>query len=185
MKWSQSFGPVLGLSLVWGWVQGTAFAQKIPPVHGRTFSGAPVDLPQASAGKTTVLVIGFSQDSRSAVTAWGKKLAADYYDSPSVLYYEMPMLASVPKFLRGFVAGKIKSSVSERGRVHFIPLEDNEAEWKRISHYEAAGDAYVLVLDQQGSVRWQTHGQATDAAYTGMKQQIEAGKPATPTSAAR
>ena len=77
-------------------------AQKIPELHGTTFSGQAVSLPEAFRGKVGILVIGFSQGSREAVTVWGTKLAADYLDSPSVAYYEIPVLASVPKLIRGF-----------------------------------------------------------------------------------
>jgi hypothetical protein len=151
-----------------------AGAQKIPEVHGTTFSGAPVDLPEALSGRSAVLVVGFSQGARQALTEWGKRLAADYYDSPSVLYYEMPMLASVPRPLRGFVAGRIKSAVSDRGKVHFIPLTDSEAAWKTLSHYAEPDAAYLLVVDGAGVVRWQTHGVATDANYRAMKAQVAA-----------
>jgi hypothetical protein len=151
-----------------------AGAQKIPDVHGTSFTGATVDLPDALRGKAGVLVIGFSQGSRDAVTVWGKKLAVDYYDSPAVAYYEMPVLAGVPKLMRGFVAGRIKAAVSDRGRPHFVPLVENEAAWRSLVHYTAPDDAYVLVVDGFGVVRWQTQGQATDAAYAVLKQKLEA-----------
>jgi hypothetical protein len=150
-----------------------AEAQRIPEVHGTSFTGAAVNLPEALQGKAGVLVIGFSQGSRDAVTVWGKKLAGDYYDSPAVAYYEMPVLASVPKLMRGFVAGRIKASVSDRGRPHFVPLFDNEDAWRRLVHYTAPDDAYVLIVDGSGAVRWQMQGQATDAAYAVLKLKLE------------
>jgi hypothetical protein len=173
MKRRSSFDWVARVSLVIGALHPWALAQTIPAVHGTTFSGAPVSLPESLHGRPAVLVLGFTQGSREAITAWGKRLAADYNDAPSVLYYEMPMLASVPRPLRSFVAGRIKSSVSDRGRVHFIPLTDHEAEWKSLSHFQAPDDAYLLVVDGQGTVRWQTHGNATDAAYSAMKRQLQ------------
>ena len=164
---------LISILLVWGGLQCPAAAQKIPEVRGTTFSGASVSLPEGLHGKTGVLVVGFSQGSREQVTAWGKRLAIDYFDSPTVLYYETPMLASVPKMLRGFVLGRIRSSVSDRGKVHFLPLEEKEAEWKALCHYEGADDAYLLVIDEKGFVRWQTHGKQTDTGYATMKQQVD------------
>lgn len=150
----------------------SAPAQTIPPVHGTTFSGASVNLPDDLPGKAGVLVIGFTQGSRDAVTQWGKRLANDYDATPSVLYYEMPMLASVPKLLRGFVTGRIRSAVSERGKPHFVPLNDHEAEWKTLAHFQSPDDAYLLVVDGRGMVLWQTRGPATDAAYAALKQRV-------------
>lgn len=150
---------------------------RIPPVHGTTFSNARVDLPEALNGKIGVLIVSFTQGSRDGVTSWGKKLAADYYDSPSVLYYEMPMLASVPKFMRSFVEGRIKASVSDRGKAHFLPLTEDEAEWRGLTHYSAPDDPYILLVDDHGTIRWQTQGPPTDSTYALLKQQIETLRP--------
>lgn len=150
---------------------------RIPVVHGTTFADTHVDLPDALHGKVGILVVSFSQGSRDAVTDWGKKLAADYYNSPNVLYYEMPVLASVPKLLRGFVEGRIKSSVSDRGRPHFLPLTDGESEWRDLTHYNAPDDAYILLVDANGTIRWQTQGSPTDATYAALQQQVATLRP--------
>ena len=172
---------VLGLSLfcLWPIAQGAASgaAARIPHVRGTTFSDTRVDLPADLHGKVGILVIGFSQGSRDAVTSWGKRLADDYYDSPSVLYYEMPMLASVPRFLRGFVEGRIKASVSDRGKAHFLPLTDGEAEWRDLTHYRAPDVPYILLIDDQGDVRWQTQGTPTDTIYATLRQQVDTLRP--------
>lgn len=152
-------------------------AVRIPAVHGTTFANAKVDLPDALRGKVGILVVGFSQGSRDAVTTWGKKLASDYYDSPNVLYYEMPMLASVPRFLRGFVEGRIKASVSDRGKPHFLPLTENEGEWRALVHYKNPDDPYLLLVDETGTIRWQTQGPPTDATYAALRQQVESLRP--------
>ncbi|WP_263383161.1 TlpA family protein disulfide reductase [Granulicella arctica] len=161
------------LLLLAGLSHSPATSQIIPEVHGTTLSGTPVDLPAALKGKVGILVIGFSQGSRDAVTVWGKKLAADYYDSPRVLYYEMPVLASVPRLMRGFVTSRIKAAVSDRGKSHFIPLTEDEPVWRSLVHYKAPDDPYLLLVDAQGTVRWQTQGQASDVTYAAMKQQVD------------
>ena len=150
---------------------------SIPSVHGTTFDDAKVDLPQALHGKVGIFVIGFSQDSREAVTTWGKKLAGDFYDSPTVAYYEMPVLASVPKLLRGFVEGRIKASVSDRGKPHFLPITENETAWRSLVHYSDPNLPYILVVDEHGNVRWQAQGPPTDATYATLKQQVDSLRP--------
>ena len=168
---------VLGLSLLSIGASAAPNQTRIPAVHGTTFSNTHVDLPDALHGKVGILVVGFSQGSRDAVTVWGKKLAADYYDSPNVLYYEMPVLASVPKIMRGFVAGRIKSSVSDRGKPHFLPVTDDETQWRELTHYSAPNDPYILLVDGQGTVRWQTQGPPTDSIYAVLKQTVESLRP--------
>jgi hypothetical protein len=156
---------------------GTNPGPQIPSVHGTTFSDNKVDLPEDLQGKVGILVVGFSTGSRDAVTDWGKKLAADYFDSPNVLYYEMPVLASVPKMMRGFVQGRIKSSVSDRGKPHFLPLIDNEMSWRALAHYNKPDDPYILLVDGNGRVRWQSQGPPTDATYATLKQQVDTLRP--------
>jgi hypothetical protein len=168
--------------LVRGWLVvlllcGVAHTQQagmtIPEVRGTSFAEQAVNLPKDLNGKAGVLVVGFTQGSRDAVTAWGKRLAVDYYDASDVAYYEMPVLAGVPRLMRGFVIGRIKSSVSDRGKRHFVPILENEAAWKSTAQYKSGDDAYVLVVDSAGTVRWQTHGPFSDGAYGAMKGQLE------------
>ncbi len=146
---------------------------RIPEVHGSSFADTAVNLPEDLKGRPGVLVVGFSQGSRDAVTAWGKRLAVDYLKSDSVVYYEMPVLAAVPRMLRGFVMGRIKASVSEPARPHFVPLLDDEAAWRRVAQYKEADAAYVLVIDGQGLVRWQMQGLPTEETYGAVKRQVE------------
>ena len=154
--------------------QGAGEAGRIPEVHGISFAEQAVNLPEILKGKVGVLVVGFSHGSQDQVMGWGKRLAGDYRDSPTVVYYEMPVLASVPRMLRGFVEGKIKDSVPDAARARFVPLLENEAAWRTVAHYKGGDDAYVLVVDEHGVVRWETQGAATDASSGALKERVEA-----------
>jgi len=148
-------------------------AARIPEVHSTSFSNEAVNLPEGLQGKVGVLVLGFSRDSRDADSAWGKRLAADYRESPTVVYYEMPVLAAAPRMLRGMIVKSMKSSVPASEQARFVVILENEAAWKTVTHFERPDDAYVLVVDSQGSVVWQTQGSPTDAAYAALKQHVE------------
>jgi hypothetical protein len=152
----------------------SCFAARIPEVHGTSLSNETVNLPEALEGKTGILVLGFSRGSRDGVSGWGKRLAADYRRSPGVVYYEMPVLASVPGLMRGLVVRSMKSSVPERAQSRFVPITDKEPAWRTIVHYGASDDPYLLVVNGQGDVIWQTQGQPTDSAYAALKQRIDA-----------
>ena len=154
-------------------VKGQAVGGHIPEVHGTALSGDKVDLPMALKGKEGVLVVGFSQASREQVRAWGKRLAEDYRESSKVIYYEMPQLAGVPRLVRGWVMKKISAEVPERAKARFLPMFDHEAEWRAVAGYGVADNAYVLVVDGDGVVRYRTEGAATDAAYGEVKRRVE------------
>ena len=158
-----------------GWsfiaVTDTSGQATIPPVHGTTFGGQEISLPDALRGGVGILIVGFSQASRSEASDWGHRLADDPGRPAGLEYYEMPVLESVPRLLRGWVMKKIKESVSVRGQAHFLPVLDHEAEWKRVAGFGAADDAYVLLVDGRGKVRWKTQGGWSEQAYAEMKRQ--------------
>jgi hypothetical protein len=177
MAAASSVGQYLSLALValsWLAANDRSMAARIPEVHATSFSNEAVNLPEGLKGKVGVLVLGFSRDSREGDSAWGKRLAADYRESPTVVYYEMPVLAAVPRMVRGLVVKSIKSSVPASEQARFIVILENEAAWKTVTHYGRPDDPYVLVVDSQGSVVWQTQGAPTEAAYAALKQHVEA-----------
>ena len=144
----------------------------IPALHGTVLTGAKVDLPESLSGKAGVLVVGFSESSRAEVTAWGHRLAEDYRDSQSVVYYEMPVLAGVPKLLRGWVLKKVSEGVPDRARSRCLPVLDHEPEWKRAAGFTHDEDAYVIVVDSTGTVLWRTEGQMTEARFAEVKDHL-------------
>ena len=150
---------------------------RIPPVHATALNGDAIDLPATLKGNPAVLVMGFSQGSRGDVTAWGRRLAADFHDSAKVRYYEVSMLAGVPKFLRGYVLRKIAADVPDRAKPHFFSIDDHEAEWRTVASYHKPDDAYVLLVDGGGEVRWRAEGPVTDADYQQLRQQLDALRP--------
>ena len=146
---------------------------RIPAARGTVLSGQDVALPDAFRGKAGVLVVGFSQSSRDEVANWGRRLGTDYFDSPNVAYYELAMLAEVPKFLRGLVTRKIREQVSQHGQMHFLPVGDHEDDWKAAAGYGNPNDAYVLLVDGSGSVVWRTGGALTGPTYTELQRRIQ------------
>jgi hypothetical protein len=147
-------------------------ADTIPMIHGTVLTGSKVDLPQGLSGKEGVLVVGFSQSSRVEVTAWGKRLAAEYKDSPTVVYYEMPVLAGVPKLLRGWVLKKVTEGVPDRAKARCLPVFDHEADWKAASGFTRDEDAYVLLVDGTGKVIWRTEGPVDDQHFAELKRRL-------------
>ena len=152
----------------------------IPPAHGISLAATPVTLPDALKGKAGILVLGFSKASQPQVAAWGRRLAADFSNSSTVLYLELPMLAGAPRLLRGMIVRSMASSVPEAQRAHFLPLTDNETTWRALAHYAKPDDAYVLLVDDAGAVHWQTEGDPTEVKYHDLKAALAAITPAAP-----
>lgn len=153
---------------------GTQPPLHVPPVHGKTLSGAAVELPEALHARTGVLVLGFSQAARAEVAAWARRLAADYRDSPTVTYYEMPVLAGAPRLLRGWVLGKVAEDVPDRAKPRVLPVLDHEADWKTLAGYERDDSAYILLVNEQGEVLGRLQGPVTDALAAQLRVKLNA-----------
>lgn len=151
---------------------GAAAQSAIPKAQGTTLAGTTVALPDVLKGKVGVLVVGFSHASQGQVAAWGKRLAADYGSAAGVAYYEVPMLAGAPKMVRGMIVKSMGKAVPDAEKPHFLPLMEDEAGWRAVAHYAKPDDAYVLLVDGGGTVKWQTEGDASDAAYGALDRQV-------------
>jgi hypothetical protein len=148
-------------------------ALHIPATHGTTLAGTNVAFPEALTGKVNIIVVGFSHSSQQQVANWGRLITADYGKSADVDYFELAMLASAPKLLRGMIIKRMGSSVPFDERGHFIPVLEGEPAWRAAAHYDKPDDAYLLLVDKKGTVLWQTEGNPTDAAYASFRQEVE------------
>jgi predicted transcriptional regulator len=88
----------------------------------------------------------------------------------------MPVLEDVPKIVRGMVMKSIRSGVPATEQPHFLPVLDNEAEWKKVTRFRNPDDAYVVVVDGDGNIRWQISGKVSDSGFAALEQQIGAAR---------
>lgn len=147
-------------------------ANHLPVAHGTTLTGTQVTLPDAFQARLNVVVIGFSHASHEQIGNWGRLIAADYGKSTDINYFELAMLARVPKLMRGMIVKSLGSSVPFDERAHFIPVMEPDQPWRVAAHYDKSDDAYILLVDGRGAVLWQTEGEASDAAYSAFKTQV-------------
>lgn len=154
--------------------QAVAPSTQIPAVNANTLAGDPVHLPTDLHGKAAILVLGFGKGARGQIRDWGKRLADTYVSSPTILFYEMPVVASVPRFLRGLVMKQIASELPEPSKHHFIPISDSESHWRALAQVKDPDRAYILVVDGAGTVQWSTSGALTDAAFADVRAHIPA-----------
>jgi hypothetical protein len=147
---------------------------RIPATHGTTFADTQITLPDDLRGKVGVLVLGFSKKSGDVCKGWGQRLEESYPNSREVMFYQIPVLESVPKLIRSMVLKSMKSGVPEAVQPHFMPTFSDEIAWKKVAQYANADDAYVLVVDGGGKVLWQTSGKITDAGFAALEEQVEA-----------
>lgn len=149
--------------LAWG-------AETFPALEGENLLGKKVALPEAVRGRTTVVVTGFTHAANGQMSAWGKRLEAEYQP------WSIAVLEDAPRLVRGMAISGIKSGVAEGQRGRYVILTAHEKELKAAAGFAVPNDAYVLVLDKDGAVKWTFHGPVTEAALAQLKEKVEGAK---------
>jgi hypothetical protein len=146
-----------------------ACAESLPRLEGETLSKKPIVLPDAAHGKIALLVMGFSKKGGQATGPWEKQFKNDYGADQRYVVYPVAVLEDVPHFIRGMVTSGIRSSTPPSEQDHFVVLVHGEQELKHFVGYSAPDDAYLLLLDAKGEIRWRGHGLFKDEDYTALK----------------
>jgi hypothetical protein len=148
-------------------------AQQMPAVEAASLNGDKVVLPEAAKGKVAILIFGFTKASKTATSAWADKIFSDFAAQSGFVLYQLPVLESVPGFIRGMVISSMKKGVRENMRDHFVPILHGEAEPKKLVSYKEPDDAYLVMLDPTGQIIEQKHGPFSDAAYAQLRADIQ------------
>jgi len=149
-------------------------ARQLPTTEGESVAGNKVVLPEAAKGKVAVLIFGFTKASKTPTSAWGDKIFSDFGAQAGFALYQLPVLESVPSFIRAMVISSMKKGVRENMRDHFIPLLHGEAQLKKLVSYKEPDDAYLVMLDSTGQIVEQQHGPFSDAAYRQLRADLQA-----------
>ncbi len=166
-----SAGLALPLSLI---VAAAAIGSRLPRTEGETASEKPIVLPDAAAGRVTVLIVGFSKKSGDLSGQWENRVFQNYGAGGQVAIFRIAVLESAPRLLRGFIRGQIEKSIPKEKRDSFVLLFHGEADWKELVHFADPDGAYLVVLDVNGSIRWVGHGKPDAAGVAELKVQVDA-----------
>jgi hypothetical protein len=147
------------------------FSQSVPHTEAESLSGKKIVLPDAATGKIAVLIVGFSRSSSAPSKEWAQRIDDDYKANPGFLYFQCPVIAGAPRMVRGMIMRGMKKDIPKDKYETFAVITQDENTWKQAAGYERSEEAYVLLLDASGKIRWKTHG-APDAHYAELKTQI-------------
>jgi len=149
-------------------------AQAMPRLEGKALSGQELVLPDAGHGHVALILFGFSKESGKYCKTWGTRFVQDYTKDPKVEAFTVAEMQGIPGFIKGMVVGSIRRDTPESYRGHFVPLFDGRQQWQNVVGFQsnAGDDAYLLLLDGTGVIRWRAHGRFNEALYTQLKQQV-------------
>jgi len=137
----------------------------LPPLKGEFLDGKSVELPAAAKGKVALLAFGFTHGSQTAVEGWTKRFRKDFGDNPQVTFYEIPMIGGMAVMAKPFITGGMRKGTPQEDYEHVITVFGSAGFWKDRVRYKAEKDAYLILLGQEGTIRWVGHGFVDDSKY--------------------
>jgi len=133
---------------------------RLPVLKGQFLSGRDAELPRVSSGKVALVAMGFTYKSRFPVEAWGSWYRATIGSRTDVTFFEVPMIGGLSTLGRWFIDRGMRSGTPAELHEQVITVYGGTGDWKRRLSYspEHEDDAYLIVLDRDGIVRWLHHG---------------------------
>jgi hypothetical protein len=152
---------VLSAGILWATLPS---GSRMPVLKGEFLTGKKAVLPDAAAGRVTLLALGFTYDSRFAVESWVKRFRSDFGTNPQVGFYEVPMIGGMAQVGKWFIDSGMRRGTPKEDHEHVITVYGNTRQWKERVGYKSPDLAYLLLLDNEGQVRWMHSGGVLEAA---------------------
>jgi hypothetical protein len=141
---------------------------RFPVLKGQFLSGRDAELPRASSGKVALVAMGFTYKSRFPVEAWADWYRTTIDPKTNVTFFEVPMIGGLATLGRWFIDRGMRNGTPAELRDQVITVYGGTGDWKQRLSYSSAheNDAYLVVLDREGVVRWLHHG-GFDTSWSG------------------
>jgi hypothetical protein len=130
---------------------------NFPDISGESLSGQKVALPQAAAGKVTLIMIALKRDSIPQLDPWLKAYDEAFGKNKSFAFYKIPMMKSAfAKQISSMINGKMRKDnpkeLHDKIVTYYGPVE---------AYVKALGIAdeekgYAFILDENGIVQWRS-----------------------------
>lgn len=164
LKW-----PRIGLLILAG---VSLAAEQIPHVTAETLAGNKLELPSGLGVKyqCSVLASRMLPNRRSSNGLPRYEIGF----TQRVAVYPVAILEDAPRLVRGMILDAMKRDVPPAELNRFLILYKGEKEWKQTTGFEAADDAYLIVLDPTRTISYKLHGEPTAKSVNEVSSHITA-----------
>jgi hypothetical protein len=130
-----------------------------PVLAGQDLHGAPFDLKARAAGKPAVLIVGFTKASSAACQRWEDRLRADRGGLTTTALVPIVVLEGAPGFVVPMILRGIRKQRPPEQHRDVLVLRSGKGALQAAVGFDPAkpDDAYVVVLDSSGALRFKGH----------------------------
>ncbi len=153
-------------------VSPIAIGDTLPAIRGQLLSGRKVALPDSTLGSVTLLMLGFTYDSRHDVEAWAERFRRDFAADTAVTFFEVPVIGGAGRFARPFIDRGMRRGTPRELHDHVITLYRHAGDWKRRVGYAEPDVAYLLLLDRAGRLAFSARGPLDEDGYRTLAAQL-------------
>lgn len=144
----------------------------LPALRGEFLTGRTAVLPQDANGRVALLMLGFTYDSRFQVEAWAKRFRQDFGSEPRATFFEIPMIGGLARMGKWFIDSGMRRGTPKADYTNVITVYGGTDAWKQRVGFRDPKAAYLILLDQDGRVRWRYTGSLDDKPYQALSSEV-------------
>jgi len=158
-----------------------AVGDVFPRLEAEFLTGRKAVLPDAAAGKSAVVMMGFTYDSRFDVEKWAEHVRREFRENGTVTFYEVPVIGGLGRMGKWFIDSGMRKGTPKELHENVITVYGGVDRWKKAMGFSKTQEdaAYLALLGPDGRVRWIHRGGFSEEAMTALKAAI-AGSGASP-----
>jgi hypothetical protein len=148
-------------------VVGDAF----PRLEAEFLTGRKAILPDAAAGKTALLMMGFTYDSRFDVEKWAEHVRREFAARDAFTFYEVPVIGGMGRLAKWFIDSGMRKGTPKELHENVITVYGGVDRWKKAMGFSKSLEdaAYLVLLGPDGRVRWLHAGGFSEDALAALK----------------
>jgi len=147
---------------------------NFPDLSGESLAGQKIVLPQAAAGKVTLIMIALKRDSIPQLDPWLKAYDEAFGKNKGFAFYKIPMMKSAfAKQISSIINGKMKKDNPERLHDKIVTYYGPVEAYVKVLGIADEEKPYAFILDNKGVVQWRSTGVADQNS---IKEMINAAK---------
>lgn len=149
-----------------------ALGDQLPLLQGEYLNGQRATLPKDSSGRTALLMLGFTYQSRFAVEAWAKRFRQDFEKQPKVTFFEIPMIGGLARMGKWFIDGGMRRGTPKTDYGNVITVYGGTDAWKQRVGFKDPNAAYLILLDRGGKVIGRYAGAFAEDPYKALSSNV-------------
>ena len=151
-----------------------AVGDVFPRLEAEFLTGRKAVLPDAAAGKTALVMMGFTYDSRFDVEKWAEHLRRDFAANDAFTFYEVPVIGGMGRLAKWFIDSGMRKGTPKELHENVITVYGGVDRWKKAMGFSKTLEdaAYLALLGPDGRVRWLHTGGFSDEAMAALKAAI-------------